>query len=408
MTIGVVGGGASGLIAAIKARQLGADVVLMERQARVGKKLLVTGNGRCNLTHLMASRPVGRGGVNPTLPYHGGTAIMARAMQAYQPTAVVEFFRALGVEPFYDGDRVYPQSEQAGSVVDALRLTCDELGVRTLCCFEANAVEGAYRVAAVDGRTVEADKLIMAMGGPSGAAVGGTNLGLKLMERMGFKIAQPQPALVQLRTDMTDIRALTGIRFTGEILIEADGVVQRSEGGEILFTDYGLSGPAVLQVSRDASVSLSKRKRVLAHLRVFESPPLDMLKARRQLLGGRPVEHFLTGLVNRRLGQVLLRLSCTGPMGRPSCELTDFELENLAQVCSDWPIEVIGTQGLDSAQVAAGGVRTDQFDPLTLEAKKMPGLYATGELLDIDGDCGGYNLQWAWASGLLAAESAAQ
>ena len=400
-TIAIIGGGASGLCAAIRARELGADVTILERQPRVGKKLIATGNGRCNLTNLCAA-------TNPE-HYHGGTDIMREPMRRFPPEKILSFFRTLGVEALREGEKVYPLSEQASSVLDALRFRIDELGVRTRLEFDVTRIEqrdGRFVLHARDGRNQTADKLIMACGSPSAPSLGGTDAGLALMRSLGFDCAPSLPALVQLRTDTEHIRALTGIRFMGGATLLVDGTPMRTEPGEILFAEYGLSGPAILQLSRIAAAALKSRKSACVHLHILPNITVESLRRRRDILSVRPIEHFFTGMLNKRLGQTLLKIAGCGTFGLPSGSLCDFQLENLSAVMADWPIDVVGTQGLEHAQVASGGVKTAQFDPLTLASLRVPGLYATGELLDIDGDCGGFNLQWAWASGLLAAESA--
>ncbi len=397
--IAVVGGGASGMAAAIQAKRVAPSlrVAVLERQARVGKKLLATGNGRCNLTNLGASQS----------DYHGGTALMRPAMAAYPPSAVIAFFGSLGVEPLFEGDKVYPLSEQAGAVVDALRLAMDELGVELIASFDACSVEPGFTVRAQDGQSVRADRLILAAGGMASPALGSTNAGYKLLESLGHKVNPCLPALVQLTTDTEPIRALSGIKCNGEISILVDGAPMRTERGEVLFTDYGLSGPPVLQLSRIASEALHRRKRVEALLSIADEDPTESLKSRRALLARRPMEHFLTGLLNKRLGQTLIKLSGCGPLSRLAGGVSDLEIEALAALMHGFLLTVTGTMGMKHAQVTAGGADTREFSPDTLQSRLCPGLFATGELLDIDGDCGGYNLQWAWASGLLAGTAAA-
>ena len=401
MMIAVIGGGASGLIASLRARSLGAEVMILERQPRVGKKLLATGNGRCNMTHI---------GASPS-DYHGDTHCMEAAMSAYPPDKIIEYFQSLGIEPLIDNDLVYPRSEQAHAVLDALRLTAETLGVRTICDYDVNRIarEGSgFLIQSADGRGKYADKIIMTCGGPAAPALGGTDAGLFLLQSLGHKCMSPLPALVQLQTDTHDTRGLSGIKFKGSATIMVNDQKQRTERGEILFTDYGLSGIAILQLSRIAAQALHRKKRVSIALHVADDVDMETLRIRRKRLHNLPVEHFLSGLINKRLGQVLLKLSGCGSMSKPICELSDFELEGILLLLNNWPIEVIDTQGFEGAQVTAGGAACDQFDPGTLESRLIKGLYAAGELLNIDGDCGGYNLQWAWASGLFAADHAAK
>lgn len=397
--IAVIGGGAAGLMAALHAKRLapGVQIVVLERLARVGKKLIATGNGRCNLTNLGACER----------DYHGGTALMAEAMRRFPPTTVIEIFQSIGVEPLYEGDKVYPLSEQASSVLDALRLSLDELGVEIMCEFDARSISPGFVIAAGDGRELRARRVILAAGSMCAPNLGGTDSGYRLLRALGHRITELNPALVQLRTEIEPIKPLTGIKYEGAVSILVDGQVRRTERGEVLFTDYGLSGPPVLQLSRIAAIALQRRKRVQLMLHIFGEPPLALLKSRRAALAKRQLGDFLSGMLNKRLGQTLLKLAGCAPLGREAGTLGDFELEALAGLMANWPLEVTGTQGYRSAQVTSGGADTREFDPKTLESRVCPGLHVIGELLDIDGDCGGYNLQWAWASALLAAESAA-
>lgn len=395
----VIGGGASGLISAVQAKRNAPElnICVLERLPRVGKKLIATGNGRCNLTNMHASQD----------RYHGGTNIMAEAMRRYPPTEVIRFFQSIGVEPLYEDNKVYPRSEQASSVLDALRLTLDELGVEVLCEFDVKAISPGFVITARDGRVLNASKIILAAGGMSSPTLGGTESGYQLLQSLGHRVLPRLPALVQLKTPTESIRALTGIKYQGAISIFVQHVLERTEQGEVLFTEYGLSGPPVLQLSRIASAALNGRKQVNVRLEILSESPLPMLQQRRANLSSRPLSDFLTGMLNKRLGQTLLKLAGCAPLSRLAGSLTDFELDTLSDLMTNWVLPVTGTQGFQSAQVTAGGLDTREVDPLTLESKLVPGLYITGELLDIDGDCGGFNLQWAWASGLLAADAVA-
>ena len=407
--LAVIGGGASGLMAALAAHDVNPALTIgvLERLPRVGKKLMATGNGRCNLTNMNAS----------PADYHGDVAFMESAMRRFPPEAVLNRFEACGVYPLIEeSGRVYPMSGQASSVLDALRLSMAERGIAEVCEFEAASLEKIgklWRVRGKDGREARARRVIVAAGGMTAPNLGGSASGYKLLESLGHHITPRLPALVQLKTDPAAVRALKGIKYDGAIDILVDGRLMRSESGEVLFTEYGLSGPPVLQISRVASTALARRNRprVTARLHVLpfsEEEACSLLQTRRTRLGARALENFLTGLVNKRLGQTLVKLACPLPLAAPASALTDAQLDALAALLTGWELTVTGTQGFDQAQVTAGGVRGADFDPDTMESRLAPGLYVTGELYDIDGDCGGFNLQWAWASALAAGEAAAQ
>ena len=407
--IAVIGGGASGMMAALSAAKTapGLRIAVLERLNRVGKKLMATGNGRCNLTNTRASEK----------DYHGSVAFMRFAMSMFPPEKVMERFRELGVWPKEEeGGRVYPMSDQASSVLDTLRLSMEEAGIEEICDFEACELARTklgYRVSAKDGRQIVARRVICAAGGAASPSLGGSASGYRLMESCGHESTARFPALVQLKANPEYTRPLKGIKYSGDIDLIVGDKVRRTETGEILFTEYGLSGIAVMQVSRIAAQALSQKRPqpVYACLHLVpmnREEAYGLLKKRRGMLSGRTLENFLTGLVNKRVGQMMIKWTTGLSLSETSGALTDAHLDALAESLTGWMIEITGTQGLEQAQVTAGGVRTQDINPETMESMLADGLYLTGELLDVDGDCGGFNLQWAWASGMLAGESCAR
>ena len=407
--IAVIGGGASGLIAALSAVKTAPQlrIAVLERMNRVGKKLMATGNGRCNLTNMNASEK----------NYHGSVAFMRPAMSQYPPQKVLAFFETLGVHGREEDEgRVYPMSDQASSVLDALRLSMEEAGVEEICDFEVISLTRAkdgYRLTAKDNRQIVARRVICACGGLASPSLGGSASGYHLLESCGHELTPRFPALVQLRAKPEYTRPLKGIKYSGAIDLLVNGQLRRREAGEILFTEYGLSGIAVMQISRIAAQSFSQKHPPIIEARLHLLPmndqeAFDLLKTRRRTLSRRALENFLTGLVNKRLGQMLIKWIIGLSLNEPSEALTDSQLSDLASALTGWTLEITGTQGFDQAQVTAGGVKTEDVNPHTMESLLADGLYLTGELLDIDGDCGGYNLQWAWASGLVAGKSCAR
>jgi len=396
----ILGGGAAGLIAGIAAAKAGRRTVIVEKQPRVGKRLLATGNGRCNLTNTLAKAE----------DYFGSPSFARSAMERFSPEVVCEYFRELGLECREEyGGRVFPRSNQAASVLDALRLGYEEAGGETVVEFEAVSVQpdkNGFRVQSKDGRSIRAGRVICAMGGMAAPNLGGDGGGLKLMRSLGHKVTTCVPALVQIKTQPESVRALKGIKIDGWARALVEGKEVAASEGEILFTDYGVSGPAVMQVSRPLSFALQEKK--YAEIEVCAMDDAKHLWQRRERLSVRALEDFLTGIVPKRFGQVALKEAGAMPLSRTAGSLTDKELRALANVLTGWKLEVTGTNGYAGAQVMAGGVDTRDFDPDTMESKKVPHLYAAGEMLNVDGCCGGYNLQWAWASGLLAGSEAAK
>ena len=398
----VLGGGAAGLAAGIAAARAGARVCLVEKLPRVGKRLLATGNGRCNLTNTGAR----------AADYFGDGAFAAGALARFSPEVVRAFFREIGLESREEyGGRVFPRSNQAAAVVDALRLAFAEAGGETVADFAAIALEpqrGGFCARAADGRTVWGKSAVCALGGMAAPALGGSDSGLKLMRALGHRLVPCAPALVQIKTPPEAVRALKGIRVEGQARAYVEGREAARAAGEILFADYGVSGPAVMQVSRPLSYALAEKRRAEIAVCALPEEGPGFLRARRERLAARQLEDFLTGLVPKRLGQVLLKSAGIAPLSRPAGSLAAGELAALEALLFEWRLPALGTAGYANAQVMAGGLDTRDFDPRTLQSRKVPGLFAAGEILNVDGGCGGYNLQWAWASGLLAGSEAAK
>ncbi len=395
MVIGIIGGGASGMAAALAAAQNpDVRVVLMERQARVGKKLSATGNGRCNLTNLHA----GEGG------YHGDTPSFADyAISAFDPEKTLAWFSALGLftvsEP---GGRVYPYSDQANSVVDVLRFSLERENITVKLGFEAEKVKKnptGFRVEARE-EAVECDKLIIACGGLAGTKLGGTMSGYKFLRAMGHKCTKLRPALVQLKSSWGGCAGLKGVRCNCSAAIYRNGQLHSRSAGELQFTEYGISGPVVFEISRDVCQEKGEWVCRLDFLPdVSEELLFEALRPRRET--GLPASELLTGILHNRLGRVLSQ-SAGVSQSRMVSQLSDYDLRQTVQAVKKFEIPLTEPMGMDCAQVTAGGIVTKEFDDKTMESRIVPGLYACGEVLDIDGDCGGYNLQWAWSSGRLA------
>ena len=393
----IIGGGAAGLMAGCALGRAGRRVALLEKQGRVGRKLLSTGNGRCNLTNLNAA-PV---------RYHGSRQAARQALAAWPPKRIIAEFEKLGIPCSADEEgRVYPLSRQAASVLDALRLGCDELGVETLTDFAVTALErrgGGFTATAADGRRVAGRKALVCAGGLAAPKLGAGPDGYRLLEALGHTIAPRFPAIAALKTPPEAVRGLKGLRAECALTLLADGAPLRAEAGEALFTEYGVSGIAAMQLARQANEALRAKKRCALAIDLLPGQDARAaLAARARNLPRRGMEDFLNGIVPRRLGQTLAKAAGIG-MDLAGADLTPAMLDRLAAVLSGWTLPVTGTQGFDQAQVTAGGASLKEFDIRSMASLKVPGLYAAGEVLDVDGDCGGFNLHWAWASALMAA-----
>jgi predicted Rossmann fold flavoprotein len=392
----VIGGGASGILAALTAAESPENrVLLLERQQRIGRKLLATGNGRCNLTNTGAAPE----------HYHGEEPDFVRpALEAFPPAAALDWFHKLGLLTAEEyGGRVYPLSNSANSVLDVLRFALDRAGVEQRCACPVRAVRREKRGFAVetDGACLRADKLILACGGAAGAKLGGVLDGYQLAKSLGHKRTGLYPALVQLVTEPEYPRALKGVRAEAELTLLRRTLVLARSKGELQFTDKGVSGPVSFDVSRAAATGGEGLTLRINFLPCGVREAEALLAERQAAFPELPASEVFTGMLHNRLGRMLVKYSGVDA-ARPLRELDRQALARLAEAASAFTLPVKGTEGFDNAQVTAGGLRTADFDPHTLESRLVPGLFACGELLDVDGDCGGYNLQWAWASGRLA------
>ena len=389
MTILIIGGGASGMMAALTAsRDPHNHVILAERQSRLGRKLLATGNGRCNLTNR-----------NLCLAHYYGEqeSFASYALTHFDTESTLAYFRSLGLltvtEP---SGRVYPYSDSANSVLDVLRLPLEQReNVELLTGTEIQSLKkknGTF-VAKAGEEIIYADRVILCAGGLAGSKLGGTEMGYKILASFGHTRTKLYPSLVQLKTDTTLVRSLKGVRC--EAQVRYGRLLRR---GELQFTDYGVSGPVIFELSRGA-VGGELEIDLLPDLTDREL--LSLLESRCAALPELKAEDLLTGILHNRLGRTILR-GCGISLEQP-CR-TVYNLDRVVDMCKNLHLTVLGTMGMEQAQVTAGGIRTEEFDPTTLESRLCPGLYAAGEVLDVDGDCGGYNLQWAWSSGRLAGE----
>ena len=399
MTIGIIGAGASGMAAAIAASENpDVQVVLFERQARVGKKLLATGNGRCNLSNRNASIE----------KYHGDHSDFAHiALDQFPVEDTLQWFGKLGLFTVTEENgKVYPYSDQANSVVDVLRFALMKPNITLRTGFEVRKIRYADNGFVIHGEeeAVPCDRLIIACGGLAGTKLGGSMSGYKLLSQFGHKTTKLRPSLVQLKSSWNGISSLKGVRANCSIAIYRDDQVYAKSSGEIQFTDYGISGPVVFEISRDVCYGKGDWFAQIDFLPEYEGEQLfDALGARRST--ELTAEELLTGILHNRLGRVLTRAAGL----RDQMLIRDIDdgiLDQLCKMAKSFRVDLTEPMGMDSAQVTAGGIITDDFDPNTMESKLVPGLFACGEVLDIDGDCGGYNLQWAWSSGRLAGMSA--
>ena len=395
MVIGILGGGASGMAAALAAAENPENqVILMERQSRVGKKLSATGNGRCNLTNLHVS----------PAHYHGQQPEFAQyALSVFDAQAALEWFSGLGLLTVAeDSGKVYPYSDQANSVVDVLRFALEQENITVKLGFDAEKVRKTPTGFRVESREegIDCDRLVIACGGLAGTKLGGTMSGYKFLRSLGHHCTKLRPTLVQIKTAWSGVTGLKGVRCNCHAAIYCGEHLHSQSTGELQFTEYGISGPVIFEISRDVCQEKGEWVARLDFLPDMSGEALmaELLRRKSTRL---PASELLTGILHNRLGRVLSQAAgiCAGQM---VSQLPEEALEQVVQAVKDFEIRLTEPLGMDSAQVTAGGILTEEFDEKTMESRRIPGLYACGEVLDIDGDCGGYNLQWAWSSGRLA------
>lgn len=394
MKIGIIGAGASGMAAALAAAENPeVEVLVLERQSRVGRKLLATGNGRCNLTNLHALE----GG------YHGESPDFSKeALTRFSPEETLAWFRSLGLYTVAEpSGRVYPYSDQANSVVDVLRLAMDKPNITLVTGFTVEKIRREPEGFTLSSRedSYFCDKVIVACGGLAGSKLGGTMSGYQLLGKLGHRSTRLRPALVQIKCGWGGVVGLKGVRANCHVKIFRDEALFAQSTGELQFTEMGLSGPVIYEISRDVCFGKGDWEARLDFLPEMSPAELEAMLLERQRRNF-PMEELLTGVLHNRLGRVLTKAAGIG--GRQAGELTREEIAQVCRTVKAFAIPLTEPLGMDSAQVTAGGVLTENFDPQTMESRLVPGLYACGEVLDVDGDCGGYNLQWAWSSGRTA------
>ena len=395
-TVGIIGGGAAGMMAAIAVLRRGGKAVIFEKKDRPGKKILATGNGRCNMTNINAA----------VKNYHGSQPRFVNgAMHRFWVRETLDLFGELGVIARIEEDgKVYPYSLQASSVLDALRLELERLGCRVNTDREVcrvRAEKHGFRLYFTNGENFFCDRLIIAAGGKASPVHGSDGSGFRLAQGLGHSITPLSPVLVQLKTSNPCVRGLKGIKVQGTV-----SCGKNVSAGEILFTDYGLSGVPVFWISSYAGEGDTVCLDIMPEY--SEGSLCSILRSRRESLSYRRAEQFFTGMLQKQVGFALMKAAGISPLSRAVSTFSDRELERLASLLKRWEFPVTGNAGWNNAQVTRGGVRTREVDPATMQSLIMPGLFFAGEILDIDGDCGGYNLQWAWSSGYIAGSNAAE
>lgn len=409
--IAVVGGGASGLMAAIAAKTEGLtqnaadiDVVILEQGERVGRKLLATGNGRCNLSNINA----GERDYNPA-----GETFVKAALGALPPVKTIELFKRMGLLcRVEEGGLVYPHSNQASSVLDILRMECSRLGVTVQIGFQLTCIKksnGLFSLESAANETLPAKTVLFAAGGMAAPVYGSNGEAARLLETMGHVVVPMTPALVQLTTRAELVRPLKGQRAKGVAVLFENGQKKAVQAGEIQFTEYGLSGIAVMQLSRYVDVKRKGTYTIEIDLLpdLGEQGVVGLCRQRAENYPHMPGGEIFTGMINKRVGQEIVKRRGI-PVSEAIGNISTKMIRALAGDVKHMVFPITGDMGFKGAQVTRGGLDTNGFRKETMQSKIVSGLYAAGEILDVDGPCGGYNLQWAWSSGYVAGKSMVQ
>jgi hypothetical protein len=398
--VAVIGAGAAGLAAAISAARSGAAVIVLERLPAVGKKLLATGGGRCNLLNdrLAASA------FTSTDP-----GLVSSTLGRYGVREIRSFFEGLGLRLQTDETgRVYPATNQAASVLKVLEIETGRLGVDIRTRFEVETIEAqarGFRIAAADGRTLEAGSIVLAGGGRSYPALGSNGSAYDLAARFGHRIVKPVPSAVPILVKSRLCHVLQGQRLRVRVKSRADGRSMQEAEGELLFTQYGLSGTAVLDISESLSIALNRDGRkdtsIAIDLLPFMSEEETAAELARRLSSGWTPEDLVSGLLPEKFGLVMPQIMTEA--GHISRKGTDARTaRGLAERLKALELPVLGTRGWNEAEFTSGGVDAREVTPRTLESRLRAGIFFAGEVLDVQGGRGGFNLAWAWASGLIA------
>lgn len=395
----IVGAGASGLVTAITAKRKNKNlkIAILEAQNKAGKKILVTGNGRCNLTN-----------TNVTDNFYHGTFSPMQTLKKLDAQGLISFFSRLGLVCSTESNGlVYPLCRQASAVLDALLMEIKRLDIKIICDCKVELIrkKGSLFYIKSSNGNYTAKKVIMSCGGKAFPTAGGTGLGLDVIRNLGHKITPLSPALCPIQVKSEYIKSLKGIRAKVEVTLYDGNKPLKTENGEVQFTDNALSGICVFNLT----TILPKAKNPIISVNLAKDYSyvelLNLLYERKNIFGNEPLEEFFTGFLHKKIGISLIKSITSKPLNEPCKKLSDKELKALANIILDWRFECKQCKDFSKAQVMLGGVCGNEINNYTFESKIVKNLYICGEALDICGDCGGFNLHFAFASGIIVGEN---
>lgn len=402
----IIGGGAAGLAAAIfiKQNDSAMSVTVFERLERVGKKLLATGNGRCNISNKNCRQTALVGGLSVCAHYFGHDRTFPMyALEKFSNDDLQQWLLELGMPCVYENDKMFPYSLNASTVLDILRLKCENMGARI--CLNEEIADIAFRNGKFVINGERFDYVIIACGGKAQPKLGSNGSGYELLKKFGHRCSELMPSITQIKTQTELTRSLKGLKFQANVSICRGSKTLRCEYGQLLFTDYGISGPPAFAISRIASQFGSE-----CNIKIDFMPEYDFggVMGLVNNIMSKPfcrdmtAKDLLIPLMHSRLAQVIIKYSKI-PLNTPINQLKPQDIKRICSGIKTFTLKCTGVQGFNAAQVTAGGIMTADFDNVTMQSKLQKGLFAVGEVLDVDGDCGGYNLQWAFSSAKAAA-----
>lgn len=395
MNIVIVGAGASGITAAIYASyNKNNNITLIERNNVLGKKILATGNGKCNYYN---------SDQNLNHYHSNNNDLIKEIINNKNLKQVEDFFNYLGIIPKIKNGYYYPFSNQATTIRNALVNELNKSNIKILDNEKVTSIkkENNKFIIKTENKSLEADKVIISTGSYASPKTGSDGMGYNFLKEFNHTIIKPLPALVQLKANASFLKEWSGIRTDIKASLFINDEFIKSEEGEIQLTNYGISGICIFNLSRFVSRSLNENKQVKINLNFL--PMINNIEETLSNLNksNKTIKNLLDGILNSKLVDIIIKISSINP-NKKYTELSQKELTNLINNLTNLSLDITGTNSFDECQVTTGGIPLTEINLSTMESKKEKGLYITGELLDVDGDCGGYNLTFAWITGILA------
>jgi len=394
----IIGAGAAGLVAAITQARAGHNVALLEQNSKIGKKILVSGNGKCN---------IGNRYISLNRFHSQNTDFIKKVLEEYDFCRIKKFFTSIGLELVEGKEgKMFPMSLQASSVVELLEYEAKRVGVQIVCDCAVTNIEkksDIFSIETIQGKKI-CDKLIITSGSPAAPQLGGSNSGYAFATKMGHSLIPRHPSLVQLCSEEEWVKQCAGVKVAGLAKLYANGEYITEKKDDLLFTNYGISGLAILDLSREVSTRLANFD--YCELSLDLMPELgkekltNLLQSRVQHKSEKPIALWLQGVMNKKLISIVLKQAKSNV--KIENQLNRKEINKLVHAIKNLKLSISDTKGFKGAEVATGGVNTEEVNPQTMESKLVPNLYFAGEILDVDGDRGGFNFHFAWVSGMRA------